>query len=173
MRLIFTFLFLLVLFVPVAAQTADCGETNTPRLLNLYLGMSPEEVQASLGRSKDVKIKIKKKGDRTFFQNFITKRPPQSLNGVRALYLRFFEGRLYQIEIFYEERNDAKTLDEFVALLSAQLNFSALSWQIEKGMARINCGGFSLVADKILNPHVEITDEAIRAKVEELRKQKK
>lgn len=155
---------------PCAAQEIQCALENTPSPLNLRLGISPEQTQSILG--KGLKIKIKKKGQHTFFQNFIEKPASPPLNGVRALYLRFLDRRLYQIEIFYEQRNQAETIENFAASLSAQLNFPVSAWQIEKGRAAINCGEFSFVADKILNPHIEITNETDRAAVEELRKQK-
>jgi hypothetical protein len=59
--------------------------------------------------------------------------------------------------------------------LSPKFNFPAAVWQLEKGKAVINCGAaaaVTLVADKVLNPHIEITDEAARAKVEAIRLEK-
>jgi hypothetical protein len=93
------FLFSLVLAVNVAAQE-NCELTSKTALLllNLQIEMSPEQTQAVFGR--ELKIKIKKRGERTFFQNYIKKPASGSLTGVRALYLRFFDRRLYQIEIF-------------------------------------------------------------------------
>jgi len=170
-KIIVSCLCLLLTALPCAAQEKQCSPENSPPLLNLRLGMSPEQTQSILGKA--LKIKVKKKGQHTFFQNFIEKRPPSALNGVRALYLRFFDRSLYQIEIFYEEDSNAKTNEYFVASLSSQLNFPVSSWQIEKGKATIICGEFSIVADKILNLHIEMTDETIRAKVEELREKSK
>jgi len=158
-------LILLFLFcsMPCAAQE-DCDLSNTS-LLGLRLGMLPEQVRSVFG--KDLKVKVKKKGQRTFFQNFIKKPAPNSLNGVRAIYLRFFDGRLYQIEIFYENRSDWQTLENFTYAFSAKTNLPA--WKIEKGKAEIICGEFSIVADQILNPRIELTNETIRAQVEEIR----
>jgi hypothetical protein len=141
------------------------ASSNTP-LLNLRLGISPEQARSVFG--KDLKIKVKKKGQRTFFQNFIEKPAPNSLIGVRAIYLRFFDGRLYQIEIFYENRSNTQTLENFTADFSARTNLPA--WKIENGKAEIICGEFSIVADRVLNPRIELTNEAIRAQVEEIRR---
>ena len=138
-------------------QTADIT-------INLRLGMTTEEAQAALG--KDLKIKLKPRGDYRFFQNYIDKNPPPKLRGVRALYLRFFERRLYQIEIFYEEEF-SPTLENFAARLAAQLDFPASEWVYENKKARIRCGENSLAADYVLNPRVELTDETILAKVSE------
>ena len=133
--------------------------------------MSPEQARSVFGR--DLKIKIKKNGERTFFQNYIKQPAPNSLRGVRALYLRFFDRRLYQIEIFYEPQPNLKTLEDIAAALSSQLNFPAADWKIENNRAETVCGETSLVADHILNPRVELTDETVRAKVEVSREKDK
>jgi hypothetical protein len=155
--------FLLILFFAFCAaaqeNSLDCALADAPRLHGLSLGMSPAEVQSVFG--KDLKIKVKSNGERGFFQNYIGKDAPGSLGGVRALYLRFLDGRLYQIEIFYEERAAVPTLEVFAANLTAQLNFPAnVKWQPVKNKALIDCGAFTLVAEKLLNPRVELTDTA-------------
>ena len=171
-KLIFVILFSLVFIVAGTAQTnCEFNPKPAPLLLNLQTGMSPEQAQSVF--SKALKIKIKKNGERTFFQNYIKKPAPESLRSVRALYLRFFDRKLYQIEIFYEPRNDLKTLAEIVNALSAQLNLPAAEWQIENKRAEIKCGANSLVADDVLNPRIESTDETIRAAVEQERQEDK
>lgn len=171
MKLMVLILLFVVLNVVGAAQETCILESKTaPVLLNLRLQMLPEQVQNILGR--DLKIKIKKSGERTFFQNFIEKKAPPALPGVRALYLRFFDRKLYQIEIFYENRNDWQPLEQFNSYVSSDLNLPASSWQSAKGRSEIKCAAITLVTDNVLNPRIEITDEATRARVEELRKQK-
>jgi len=162
-------LILLFLFcsIPCAAQE-NCDLSNTS-LLGLRLGISPEQARSVFG--KDLKVKVKKKGQRTFFQNFIDKPAPSSLNGVRAIYLRFFDGRLYQVEIFYENRSDLQTLENFVGNISAKNNLPA--WKIENGKAQIICSEFSMVADRVLNPRIELTNEVVRAQIDESREKDK
>jgi hypothetical protein len=163
--------FLLIIFFAFCAAAQDskvCALTSAPRLEGLSLGMSPAEVQGVFGRS--LKIKVKADGDRVFFQNYIGKKAPASLSGVRALYLRFLDGRLYQIEIFYEERADAPTLEAFAAELSARLNLPAADWQFVKNKAVIDCGALTLVADKPVDPRVELTDAAKLAEAAARRK---
>jgi hypothetical protein len=105
------------------------------------------------------------------FSKLYRKSRARFARGVRALYLRFLDGRLYQIEIFYEERADVPTLESFVANLSVQMNFPAdVSWKFEKSRARLDCGTFTLVADKPLNPRVELTDPAKLAEAAAKRK---
>ncbi len=165
-------LFSLVVAITCAAQeTCDLSSKTAPLLLNLQIGMAPDETQSVFG--KDLKIKIKKSGERTFFQNFIKKPAPVSLRGVRALYLRFFDRRLYQIEIFYEPRQELRTLENITIALSSQLNFPISDRIITNNRAAIKCGEISLVADNILNPRIELTNEITRAKIEELREKGK
>ncbi len=149
----------------ICAAQQKCDLSNAPVLLGLKLRMSHEQAQIVLGRK--LKIKIKKKGQHTFFQNFIEKSAPASLSGVHAIYLRFFDGKLYQIEIFYENRREPQTLENFTDDFSAKTNLPA--WEIDNGKAAISCGEFSVVADRILNPRIELTDEMISAQVEAIR----
>jgi hypothetical protein len=170
MKLILSHLLLLMLFAaPVVAQNTCGAETaSAPVLLNLRLGMTPAGARSVFG--KDLKIKNKRSGEYTFFQNFIERRAPDSLARARAIYLRFFDGSLYQIEIFYENSISPATLEDFINLQSAKLNVPIEAWKIEYGIAELNCGDFSLAADKFLNPRLELTDERTLAKVEAKRK---
>ena len=166
--------FLIILFALgfagfVTAQTiCDLTSKSAPLALNLQIGMSPEQTQAIFGKA--LKIKIKKNGERTFFQNYIKKPAPEPLRGVRALYLRFFDRRLYQIEIFYEPRTELNSLETVTNVLSGQFDLSSENWQMKNNRAEIKCGEISLVTDYILNPRIELTDETVHAVIEKLRK---
>jgi hypothetical protein len=109
---------------------------------------------------RDLKIKVKTNGDRVFFQNYIGKKAPRPLAGVRALYLRFLDGRLYQIEIFYDESANVPSLEAFTENLSARMNFPAADWRFAGNKAVIDCGAFTLVADKPVDPRIVLTDTA-------------
>lgn len=169
MKLIFSFLLSLAIFgAECAAQnTCDASLQNAPALFGLKLGMSPVAAQSVFG--KDLKIKNKRSGEYTFFENFIERKAPASLSNIRAVYFRFFDNSLYQIEIFYENENAAQTLEDFINLQSAKLNLPA-AWKIEYGIARLSCGEFALAADNFLNPRLELTDEITLARVEAKRK---
>ena len=169
-KLLSAFLPVLFLTFGAAAQNSTgCALPNAPRLQGLSLGMSPSEVQSVFG--KDLKIKVKTSGDRSFFQNYIDQEARGKLAGVRALYLRFLDGRLYQIEIFYAERADVPTLQTFAVELAAEMHFPPnVKWQLAKGKAVIDCGAFTLVADKPVDPRVELTDTAKLTEAEARRK---
>jgi len=163
---------LLTWFMSAAEAQENCAwmRQTADVMLNLRLEMTTEEVQAAFG--KDLKINLKSKGDYRFFQNYIDKSPPPKLRGVRALYLRFFERKLYQMEIFYETEF-SPTLENFAQTLAGQLNFPASEWIYENKKAAIRCGDFALAADYVLNPRVELTNETVLAKVNELNETKK
>lgn len=169
---LFLWLFFASFCIGSAAQEICNLETkDLPAFYNLKLGMTGAEARAAFG--KDLKIKIKKKGLHVFFQNFIEKPAPQSLNGVRALYLRFFNNQLFQIEIFYENKPEWKTLEDFKSYLKTILNLPD-AWRDLRGRQTIICFDFSVFADKVLNPRVEITDETTRARADEfLQRQEK
>lgn len=168
---IFVGLFLFIFVASLAAQeNCEIESKTAPLLLNLKTGMSREQTQTIFGRA--LKIKVKNKGERTFFQNYIKKPAPAELFGVRALYLRFFDGKLYQIEIFYERRENFNSLEEVTNVLATQYTFPVFDWKIEYDRAEILCGETSLIADYILNPRIQLTNETIRAQVEESRKEK-
>ena len=179
-------LLLLIFFAALSSHAQQQQETKicaltlseSPSIFGLKLQMSPAEVKTIFG--KNLKLKVKRKG--TFFQNFIDKQPPAFLPGVRALYLRFFDRRLYQIEVFYENENKRETAQltekettEFISRLSANLNLPEITaWKTkDKIYYKLTCDGFSLAADTILNPHVELTNDAARALFEESQKTKK
>ena len=169
-------LFFLMLFsfvVPCAAQqTCQLELKDAPSFFNLKLGMTEEQVRDEIG--KELKFKPKKKSkERTFFQNFITKPPPVILPNVRALYLRFSSHRLYQIEIFYENRPEWQTLAEFTSSLAATNHFPNALWTIGADKAEVKCVNFTLFADNVLNPRIELTDDAANTKVLEARKKQR
>lgn len=170
----FVKIFFLLFFCLFSAATFNAQEKcdltlqDAPIVFDLSLEMTPQQTQSVFG--KNLKIKVKKEG--SFFQNFIDKRPPAFLAKVRALYLRFFNRKLYQTEIFYESEEGKENLDEFVADLSVKLKLPTKYWKRENGKYLMDCAEFSLVADNVLNPRIELTDKAVKAEFEESQKRK-
>ncbi len=150
-----------------AREKCELSVNAAPTLFNLKLGMSG--AQAKRAVSNRLNIKNIKTG--TFFQNFINNSPPPNLNGIRAVYLRFFDSKLYQIEIFYANEN--ANLENFVRDFSARENLPFEFWQIAYGNASLECEGFSIKSNNYLNPRIELTDELINAQFEESQKKKK
>lgn len=165
-------LFLLMISAYAPAQDICTQFTNTSEvLLHLRLGMTARDVRDQFGGK--LGIKTNKKGDYRFFQNFIKKDPPNNLSGVRAVYLRFFESKLYQAEIFYEENKYPQDIRDFSVVVSDQLKLPVAEWKIAHRQAVFNCGENSLKIDYQLNPRIELTTETIRKEVDEINKKKK
>ena len=163
------FLLVLCLFPAAtfnAQEKCDLTLQAAPGVFGLSLEMTPQETQSVFG--KNLKVKVKKEG--SFFQNFIDKKPPAFLTGVRAIYLRFFNRKLYQIEIFYESEEGRENLYEFVTALSAKLNLPTKYWNEVNRKYLLDCADFSLVVDNVLNPRIELTQKAIKAEFEESQK---
>ncbi len=160
------FCLLVIISLSVPAQE-NCSQitTNSSFFLSLQPGMNVVEVNQKLGRS--VQIKIKNNDDYRFFQNYIDRQPPNNLSGVRAFYLRFFEKKLYQIEVFYEENKYPSDLKSFTEIISNQLNLPLSDWKFAHRQAVLKCGEISLKVDYQLNPRIELTDETILKKVTE------
>lgn len=165
-------IFLLALSFSVRAQENCTPIAKTSDvLLNLQIGMTVEEVSSKLG--SNLGIKTKKKGDYRFFQNYINKKPPQNLTGVRAFYLRFFEKKLYQAEIFYEENKYPSEIKNFAEIISTQLNLPVTDWKFANKQGVFRCGETSITADYQLNPRIELTNDTIKKQIDEINKKTK
>ena len=118
-------------------------------------------------------MKVKPTGQRTFLKTKIKPSAKGGLNGIRSIFLRFFDGRLYQTEIFYHKGSKPQDLSAFSKDYSTRNRFPFDHWKIKYGYAVAKCAGFTLRADTILNPHIEITDELTLEKVKRAEKAKK
>lgn len=162
---------LLFLAAPVAAQEkCVLALADAPDFFGLRLQMTSAEVRGVFGKS----LKMKNRKEGTFFQNFIKKPPPAILPGVRALYLRFFDYKLYQIEIFYQTENKGVGFDTqkpaaLVDVLSTEKNLPKKFWVNRREKFQLSCSDFSLIVDNILNLRTELTDEATRTRFDQAR----
>jgi hypothetical protein len=169
MKLFYPKIALIFLFAVSANGQDTCPpiEQTSEVLLNLRLGTTVDEVNQ---RFRDLKIRIKNNDDYRFFQNYIDRKPPNNLIGVRAIYLRFFEKKLYQIEIFWEENKYPSDIKNFTEIVSAQLRLPVADWKFANRQAVFKCGENSVTIDYQLNPRIELTDEIVQQKVADLRK---
>lgn len=151
-----------------AKEKCELTLDSSPTLQKLKLGISPKESSSILG----IKVKVKSEGQRAFFKNYIKKKAKGNLTGIRALFLRFYNAKLYQIEIFYEKDYRWQNLEEFLTYYSSNNSFSKDFWKTKYGYSKATCKGFSLNADYILNPHIQLTDDAIAEIVEKERAEK-
>ncbi len=151
-----------------AQEVCDLTLEQSPTLQNLKLGISPIKASNILG----IKVKVKPEGQRSFFKNYIKKKAKGNLVGIRALFIRFYDNKIYQIEIFYEKDYRWQDLETFLSDYSTNNNFQENLWQTEHGYSKANCQGFSLDADYVLNPHIQLTNDAIAKIVEQIRAEK-
>lgn len=135
-----------------AHEQCEVPLNSAPGIYNIRLGMSGSEAKHAAGG----RLNIKNKKEGVFFQNYIKKSPPANLPGLRVLYLRFFDSKIYQIEVFYEYGE--RETSEFVRSFSLKSNLNFDWWTIKNGIAKLECDGFSIVSDNYLNPRIEITD---------------
>ena len=167
----FTMFLLILILLPLTATKEVSAQEkcalnlqNAPTISRLRLGMTTLEAQTAVGGA--LKLKNKRSGEYVFFQNYLKNPAPAPFENARVVYLRFFDNKLYQIEIFYDEKTKEKPLEIFIAEQSAKFGLPLSFWKIEYGQARVECENFSIVADDVLNPRVELTDEPTRATVE-------
>jgi hypothetical protein len=167
-KLIFTISAVLILHV-IALSQQPCSKTvsQAPPMFGFTLGMSFENFRSVLGRT--LKIKPKKNGEGSFFLDFNEQPPPDNLIGVKAAYVRFFNGNVYQIEVFYNDKDQAIKLEDFTNHLSVDFGLPSQAWSVKSGQAEMNCDGFMLTADVILNRHIELTDVAAKAEFDKKR----
>lgn len=164
-------IFLLLNCIAQIPAQEKCDLQNAPALLDLNLKMTTEQARNTNGRK--LKIKNENEGEYVFFENYIDKKNKGNLRGLKAIYLRFYENKLYQIELFYKTEYKWRDLSEFIGDYSAQNSFPINLWEIEYGYAKANCNDFSLKADYILNPHIQLTDEEIFKQVQAKREAEK
>ena len=166
-----TFAALLVLFVSANSQQ-PCKKSiaEAPAIFGLRLGMSFDEVQSALGPA--IKMKPKKNGEGGFFENFIDAPAPSNLAGLKALFIRFYNSKVYRIEIFYDDKDQTTRLDDFTKQL-ADLGLPADAWTIKHDRAEMDCGDFVIKADTFLNRHLELTDDAASTEFDKKQQQAK
>jgi hypothetical protein len=153
---------LLVLSIVVCAakaqQPCKISIADSPSISGLKLGMPIAELTSVIGPG--IKFKPTKTGEGVFFQNFIEQTPPPKLTGTRTMYVRYFNGKVYQIEIFFEDKDQPSKLEEFTTRLSTYYELPRDAWKVKNDRAELDCGSFRVNADAILNRHIELTDDA-------------
>ena len=165
MRKKLTLIFLIAFASSISAQEkCELPMSSAPAMFNLRLGMSGRDAKNAV--SGKLNIKIKEEG--VFFQNFIKKSSPKPIEGVRAIYLRFFDSKLYQIEIFFEK--EVSDFEEFVRNYSTKNGLDFKYWSVKNGVAKLNCQGLSMTIDNYLNLRVELTDDELLKRFKDSKK---
>jgi hypothetical protein len=164
MRFISIFLVLLIVLTSDSYAQCDLVIEDSPKMVGLRLGMTAAEANVALGRA--AKVKVKKDGQYSYFKSYLKKGKSKGvLTGARAFYVRFYKKRLYQIEIFYHRDHRWSNLESLISDYSTESAFPFQFWAIRHGYAKAKCDGFTVKADYILNPHLEISDTGVLAKL--------
>jgi hypothetical protein len=141
---------------------------DAPEISGIKLAMPITDLANVVGPK--IKFKPAKNGTGSFFQNFVEQAPPPKLTGTRAMYVRYFNGRVYQIEIFFEDKDKPSKLKEFTDRLSTYYELPREAWIAKNGRAELDCGTFRVSADAVLNRHIELTDVAAYKEFQETTK---
>src|SRR5690349_3202916 len=99
-----TFAAAIVLLVSVytfSQESCNRPVSEAPAISGLTVGMSFEQVQQALGSV--LKTKPLKNVEGTIYLSFAEQSPPKSLRNIGTLWLRLFENRVYQVEVFYSD----------------------------------------------------------------------
>jgi len=166
---------LLVLSIAVCAakaqQPCSMSIADSPSITGLKLGMPIADLTSVIGPA--IKFKPTKTGEGVFFQNFIEQEPPPKLTGTRTMYVRYFNGKVYQIEIFLDDKDQPSKLEEFTNRLSTYYELPREAWTVKNDRAEMDCGSFRVNADAILNRHIELTDAAAFAEFDQKKQRSK
>ena len=152
----------LLLLNGVVQAQEKCAKTlaESPSVLGLKLGMSYQELSTALGPT--AKVKPSKSGEGSIFLSYAEQPAPANLKDVRAMYIRMFESKAYQIEVFYQENQRDAKVEAVTAQLSQTFGLPSAAWTVKYNKAAMKCDGFSITADTILGTHIELTDNAAR-----------
>ena len=157
-----SFLFLLL----VQSATAQCTKKLTelpaaPELLGFRLGMTKEQIKArvpqtSFGRTDP--FGVSKTTINPYFDPSIDK---TRFEGVRSISLDLLDERLTSLWIGFDETFKAKTIEEFVKLISQSLELSGewSSWR-SRGQ-QLRCADFQLIVTTVAGgPSFRLVDTA-------------
>ena len=171
MRFISILLVLLIVLTGDSSAQCDLVIEDSPKMVGLRLGMTAAEVNAALGGA--AKVKVKTDGQYSYFKSYLKKGKSKGvLTGARAFYVRFYNKRLYQVEIFYHRDYRWNSLESLISDYSSESGFPFEYWKTKHGYATAKCDSFTVKADYILNPHLEISNEAVVDAIEKEKKKK-
>ena len=162
------------------ATTADAQCTKkiaeipaAPELLGFRLGMTKEEIKAHIpqtafGRTDDFGV-----SKTTINPHFDEKIDKTKFEGVRSISLDLLDQKLTSLWIGYEEPFKAKTVDEFVKLITQSLQLPT-NWSSYRSRGQqMRCDDFQLVVTMVAGgPSLRILDIAAEETVAQRRQQK-
>ncbi len=160
---------LLIAFMLVIAGTASaqCSKKiaeipAAPELLGFRLGMTKEQIKAHVpqtefGRTDD--FGVSKTTINPYFDPKIDK---TKFEGVRSISLDLLDQKLTSLWIGYDENFKAKTIDEFVKLISQSLQLAPADWSSWRSRGQqMRCADFQLFVTTVAGgPSLRVVDVA-------------
>jgi hypothetical protein len=135
------------------SQTPKCNLTleQAPELRGLKLGMSPEQFDDIYPGMKTNSIGVIASNvvgleERHISQESEPGTSASRLQDVNNIDVRFIDGRLYWIHIYYDRSVTWNTVDEFALKVSESLNLPP-AWTRQLSSRELICGSFSLLAN--------------------------
>jgi hypothetical protein len=145
-----------------------------PELLGFRLGMTKEQIKAHVpqtefGRTDD--FGVSKTTINPYFDPKIDK---TKFAGVRSISLDLLDQRLTSLWIGYDETFRAKTVADFVKLISQSLQLSAADWSSYRSRGQqMRCADFQLLVTMVAGgPTLRVLDVAAEETVAQRRQQK-
>jgi hypothetical protein len=194
MRLIITFTVLLLALTSVARAQCTLKPEESPEVRGLKLGQSYEDVKKGFPRGRyvsGISDYPNELGLRRFRVSDLSRLAPYLLDsdvtipegwgkrfeGVEELELRFLDDKLASIEIGYDSSTKWDDPSEFTSAISQALKLPLKGWHGRSDKAQLECSGFEVITEIILNPTLTIRtvglDEEIQRRKVEAEKSKK
>jgi hypothetical protein len=161
------------------AASAQCSKKMAeipaaPELLGFRLGMTKEQIKAHVpqtkfGRTDD--FGVSKTTINPYFDSSIDK---TKFEGVRSISLDLLDERLTSLWIGYDEEYKAKTIDEFVKLISQSLQLPTAGWSSWRSRGQqMRCADFQLIVQMVAGgPSLRVLDVAADETVAQRRQAK-
>jgi hypothetical protein len=144
-----------------------------PELLGFRLGMTKDEIKAHVpqtdfGRTDDFGV-----SKTTINPHFDPKIDKTKFEGVRSISLDLLDQKLTSIWIGYEENFKAKTVDEFVKMITQSMQLPA-NWSSYRSRGQqMRCNDFQLIVTAVAGgPTLRLLDNAAEETVAIRRQQK-
>jgi hypothetical protein len=144
-----------------------------PELLGFRLGMTKDEIKAHVpqtdfGRTDDFGV-----SKTTINPHFDPKIDKTKFEGVRSISLDLLDQKLTSIWIGYEENFKAKTVDEFVKMITQSMQLPA-NWSSYRSRGQqMRCNDFQLIVTTVAGgPTLRLLDNAAEETVAIRRQQK-
>ena len=157
---------LFVIFVTPTMILAQCTQKlaelpAAPELMGFRLGMTKEEIKTRVPQTVFGHTDHFGVSKTTINPQFDTRIDQTKFAGVRSISLDLLDERLVSLWIGYDETFKAKTIEDFVKLISASLKVSG-DWSASRGRGQqLKCADFHLYVSSIAgSPSLRVLDFA-------------